>query len=95
MTHTDHAPTIAVMEPEDAPYDTTDVAARPAAAAAPDPALLDNVARHLRLHPQAQVHDDRGRLRNLTRHEAEQIAHVALRAARAWLKAADGAGDAR
>lgn len=63
---------------------------------APDPALeepalreaaiLDTVARHLRLHPQAQVQDDRGRARPLTRQEADQIAAVTLRAAAAWFR---------
>ncbi len=50
-----------------------------------DAALIDNVARHLRLHPQAQVTDDLGRLRPLSREEAERIAHVTLRAAAGWL----------
>lgn len=50
-----------------------------------DTAFIDNVARHLRLHPQAQEHDDLGRVRPLTRREAEEIAKVALRAAAAWL----------
>lgn len=56
-----------------------------AARAARDPALVDNIVRHLRLHPQAQVTDDRGRLRPLSREEAERIAHVTLRATAAWL----------
>lgn len=56
-----------------------------AARAARDSALLDNVSRHLRRHPQAQVTDDLGRLRPLSREEAERIAQVTLRAAAAWL----------
>ncbi len=58
--------------------------------AARDADLLDNVSRHLRLHPQAQVTDDRGRLRPLRREEAERIAQVTLRAAAAWLAPVGG-----
>lgn len=52
-------------------------------------ALVDNVSRHLRLHPEAQVDDGGTRLRPLTRTEAERIAKVALRAAAPWLRPVD------
>lgn len=50
-----------------------------------DAAFIDNVSRHLRHHPQAQVYDDQGRLRPPSREEADRIARVALRAAAQWL----------
>lgn len=59
------------------------------AAAGGDAGFLDRVSRHLREHPQAQVYDDRGRLRPLTREEAERLAQVALRAARPWMAVAE------
>jgi len=98
MTHTDTQAPTAVMEAvaEHPPHlavgtaDAAPLGTGPAPQPLPEPALLDNVARHLRLHPQAQVRDDRGRLRNLTRQEAEEIARVAMRAAQAWLRPADG-----
>lgn len=40
---------------------------------------VDNLVRYLRRHPEAQVNDDQGRLRPLTRSEAERIAQLALR----------------
>lgn len=39
-----------------------------------DAAFIDNVSRHLRHHPQAQVYDDQGRLRPPSREEADRIA---------------------
>lgn len=50
-----------------------------------DAAFVDNVARHLMRHPQAEVLDDQGRRRPLTADEAERIARVTLRAGLAWL----------
>lgn len=40
---------------------------------------VDNLVRYLRRHPEAQVNDDKGRLRPLSRAEAERIAQLALR----------------
>ena len=64
----------------------TGLPADDAARAERETALLENIARHLRLHPQAQVVDDAGRPRPLSRQEAEGIARVALRAAAGWLR---------
>lgn len=58
-----------------------------------DAAFIDNVSRHLRHHPQAQVYDDQGRLRPPSREEADRIAQVALRAAAQWLTPVQEADD--
>jgi len=56
------------------------VAAEPIPSLAPSfPGEVDNLVRYLRRHPEARVHDDKGRLRSLTRAEAERIAQLALR----------------
>ncbi len=100
MTHPYPAPAAVETDAEDSALVDDERPTREAVAQAAgealarrDAALLENVARHLRLHPQAQVHDDRGRLRDLSQQEAERIAQVTLRAARAWLIPVAQEGD--
>lgn len=61
-----------------------------AASTARDEAVVDNVARHLRAHPDARVRDDRGRPRPLTAQEADNLARVTLRAVAPWLAPVTG-----